>query len=110
MWEQFTAYIFMAIQEELDYPGDRRKLCPNAGNNLPVDMELYPRTDLPFINNAARTLNLSCSFRRCITYGPGPGVHPAFYTVVTGHFPVVKWPRRGVDHPPSCSAEVKERV
>jgi hypothetical protein len=25
-------------------------------------------------------------------------------------FPGVKWPGRGVDHPPSSSAEVKERV
>jgi hypothetical protein len=27
-----------------------------------------------------------------------------------GSLPGVKWPRRGVDHPPSSSAEVKERV
>jgi hypothetical protein len=28
----------------------------------------------------------------------------------TGSFPGVKWPERGVDHPPPSSAEVKERV
>ena len=40
----------------------------------------------------------------------GPGAHPASYTVGTGSFPGVKWPGRGVDHPPASSAEVKERV
>jgi len=28
----------------------------------------------------------------------------------TGSFPAVKRPGRGVDHPPTSSAEVKERV
>ena len=40
----------------------------------------------------------------------GPGAHPASYTIGTGSFPRVKRPGRGVDHPPSFSAEVKERV
>ena len=40
----------------------------------------------------------------------GPGGHPASYTMGTGSFPWVKRPRRGVDHPPQSSAEVKERV
>jgi hypothetical protein len=40
----------------------------------------------------------------------GPGAHPASYTMGTGSFPGVKWPGRGVDHPPASSAEVKERV
>ena len=40
----------------------------------------------------------------------GPGAHPASYTVGTVSFPGVKQPGRGVDHPPSSSAEVKERV
>jgi len=39
-----------------------------------------------------------------------PGVHPASYTMGTGSFSGVKGPRRGVDHPPPSSAEVKERV
>jgi hypothetical protein len=39
-----------------------------------------------------------------------PGVHPASYTMGTGSFPGVKRPRRSVDHPPSSSTEVKERV
>jgi hypothetical protein len=34
----------------------------------------------------------------------------ASYTMGTGSFPGVKRPGRGVDHPPSYSAEVKERV
>ena len=38
-----------------------------------------------------------------------PGVHPASYTKGTQFFPRVKWPGRGVDHPPPSSAEVKER-
>jgi hypothetical protein len=39
-----------------------------------------------------------------------PGDHPASYTVGTGSFLGVKRPGRGVDHPPSSSADVKERV
>ena len=40
----------------------------------------------------------------------GPGAHPASSTMGTGSFPGVKWPGRGVDHPPTSSAEVKVRV
>ena len=40
----------------------------------------------------------------------GPGAHPAFSTVSTGSFLGVKWPGHGVDHPPSSSAKVNERV
>ena len=40
----------------------------------------------------------------------GPGAHPAFYTMDTGSYPEIKRPRRGVDHPPPSSADVKERV
>ena len=40
----------------------------------------------------------------------GPGAHPASCTVGTGLFPGVKWPGRGVNHPSTSSAEVKERV
>jgi hypothetical protein len=40
----------------------------------------------------------------------GPGVHPASYTVIAGSVPRVKLPRRGFDHPPSTSEEVKEGV
>jgi hypothetical protein len=39
-----------------------------------------------------------------------PGAHPASYTMGTVSFPGVKRPGRGVHHPPSSSAEVKERV
>ena len=39
-----------------------------------------------------------------------PVAHPAYYTVGTGSFQGVKWPGRGVDHPPPSSAEVNERV
>jgi len=37
-----------------------------------------------------------------------PGVHPASYAMGVGSFAEVKPPRRGVDHPPLSSAEVKE--
>jgi hypothetical protein len=37
----------------------------------------------------------------------GPEAHPAFYTLVTGFFPGVKRPGRGVEHPSPSSAEVK---
>ena len=40
----------------------------------------------------------------------GPGAHPASYTMGTGSFPEVKQPGRGVDHQPSSSTKVKERV
>jgi hypothetical protein len=40
----------------------------------------------------------------------GPGAYPASCTMGTGSFPGVKRPGRGVDHPPSSSAEIKERV
>ena len=40
----------------------------------------------------------------------GPGTHPASYTAVTGSFPGVKRPGRGVDHPPPSRAEVEGRV
>jgi len=40
----------------------------------------------------------------------GSGAHPASYTKGIGPSPGVKWPGRGVDHSPSFSAEVKERV
>jgi hypothetical protein len=39
-----------------------------------------------------------------------PRAHPASYTMSTGSFLGVKRPGRGVDHPLSSSAEVKERV
>jgi len=41
---------------------------------------------------------------------PLRSAHPEFYTMGTGSFPGVKWPGRGVDHPPPSSAEVEERV
>jgi len=37
-------------------------------------------------------------------------VHPTSYTMTTVSFPGVKGPGRSVNHPPSSSAEVKERV
>jgi len=40
----------------------------------------------------------------------GPGTQPASCTMGTGSFPVIKRPGRGVDHPLSYSADVKERV
>jgi hypothetical protein len=39
-----------------------------------------------------------------------PRAQPASYTMGTGSFPEVKRPGGGVDHPPTSSAEVKERV
>jgi len=41
----------------------------------------------------------------------GPGAHhPASYTMGNGFFPGLKRLGLGVNHPPSYSAEVKERV
>jgi hypothetical protein len=39
-----------------------------------------------------------------------PGAYPASCTVDTGLFPGVKRLRSSINHLPSCSAEVKERV
>jgi hypothetical protein len=39
-----------------------------------------------------------------------PGTHPVPYTTGTVSFPGVKRSGRGADHPPTYSAEVKERV
>jgi len=36
--------------------------------------------------------------------------HPASYTMGTGYFPGVKRPGHGFFHPPTSSAEVRERV
>lgn len=40
----------------------------------------------------------------------GSGAHPAFHTMGTASFPVVKRLGHVVDHPPPYSAEVKEKV
>jgi hypothetical protein len=40
----------------------------------------------------------------------GPGAHPTSCKMGTRSLSRVKRPGRGVDHPPSSSAEVKERV
>jgi len=39
----------------------------------------------------------------------GPGAHPA-YTTGTGSFPGVEQWGFGIDHPPSYSVKVKERI
>ena len=41
---------------------------------------------------------------------PAVGPTSVLYSVYLVSFPAVKRPGRGVDHPPPCSAEVKERV
>ena len=41
---------------------------------------------------------------------PAPGTHPSSWTWIPRLFPGVKRPGRCVNHPPSCSSEVKERV
>jgi len=38
----------------------------------------------------------------------GLGAHPSFYTMVTGSFPGVKRPERGVDHPPNLAPRLKK--
>jgi len=40
----------------------------------------------------------------------GPGIDPKSYTMGTGSFPLVMPPKRGVDHPSTSSAEIKERL
>jgi len=38
----------------------------------------------------------------------GPSAHPTSYAVGTGSFPEVKWPGRGVDHPPHLAPRLKK--
>jgi hypothetical protein len=38
----------------------------------------------------------------------GPGAHPASYTVGTGSLPGVRWPGRGVEHPPHLAPRLKK--
>jgi hypothetical protein len=40
----------------------------------------------------------------------GPGNHSASYTMGTGSFPGLKRPGRGVDHLPTSTIEVKQRI
>jgi len=37
-----------------------------------------------------------------------PGADPTSYTVGTESFPGVKWPGRGVDHPPHLAQRLKK--
>jgi len=37
-----------------------------------------------------------------------PGAHPASYTMGTVSFPGVKWPGRGLDHPPHLAPMLKK--
>jgi len=39
----------------------------------------------------------------------GPDAHPASYTMGTGSFLGVKWPRHGIDNPSPPSAKAKGR-
>jgi hypothetical protein len=40
----------------------------------------------------------------------GPRAHSASYTMGAGSFPMAKRPERGLNHPPTSNAKVKERV
>jgi len=40
----------------------------------------------------------------------GPGAQPAYYAMGTRSYPFINRTWRGVDHPPTSNAEVKERV
>jgi len=37
-----------------------------------------------------------------------PGAQPTYHTMGTGSFPGVKWPGRGVDHPPHLVPRLKK--
>jgi hypothetical protein len=56
------------------------------------------------------TIQLPVGTRFSAPVQTSPGAHPTFYTMGTRSFPGVKWPGRGVDHPPPSSTEVKETV
>ena len=53
--------------------------------------------------------NCSVAVGTCVSapVQTGPRTHLASYKIGTGSFPRVKRPGRGVDHPPSTSAELK---
>jgi len=71
-----------------------------------VAQSVYTRYGLvsPWIESRWGGARFSAPFQN------GSEAHPASYTMGTGSFRWVKRPGRGVDYPPSSSAEFKERV
>ena len=65
-----------------------------------------PKTDYHLLSAFRELFEISVPY----LFQTDPGTNPASYTVGTGSFPGAKRPGRGVDHPLSSSAEVKERV
>ena len=51
-----------------------------------------------------------CGARFSSPFLTGPGPTQLHMQWLPGYFPGVKRPGRGVDHPPQCNIEVKERV
>jgi len=46
--------------------------------------------------------------RFSVSVQTAPGAHPASYTIGTGSFLGVKWPGRGIDHPPHIMPRSKK--
>ena len=86
---------------------ERRLMClgtvPSVGWDSSVGIATRYGLDSPGIESRWEA-------RFSVPVQTGRGAHPASYTVGTGSFLGVKRPGRGVDHPPSSTAEVKERV
>ena len=107
-----------------------RYCCPNRHRSASVFTVLTRHTGLQaylvvrliwgttFVTNCVIAVIRRPGFIRCgrdfsALVQTGPGTRSASYTVSTGSFPGgggVKRPGRGVDHPPTSSAEVKETV
>ena len=73
------------------------------GRNSSVGIATRYGLDCPGIESQWRS-KFSAPVQTC------PGAHPACCTMGTGCFLGVKWPGRGVDHPPPSRAEVEGSV
>jgi hypothetical protein len=76
--------------------------------NVGRDSLLSLHSDLLWAARSRDRIPLGGTFSAPIQTGPGS--QPAINTMGTESFPGVKWPGRGVDHPPPSSAEVKGRL
>ena len=56
----------------------------------------------------SREIESRCGTRFSAPVQTGPEAHPASYTMGTGSFPGVKWPGRGVNHPPHTAPRLKK--
>jgi hypothetical protein len=93
-------YIYLSIDSSIYAP-----------NHVPIYPSIYKLSRYSDSLRAGRSVDpIPVGARFSAHVQTGPGAYPAYCRMGTGSFPGVKRPGRGVDHPPTSSAEVKERV